>query len=50
MPKSQNVNGVEVTYDEYDDEDNHDDEEIDQSLLLDPEDMIDTSSCPTPTK
>ncbi|MCI54919.1 hypothetical protein A2U01_0076169, partial [Trifolium medium] len=34
MPKSRNVNGVEVIYDEYDDEDDHEDEEIDQSLLL----------------
>ncbi|MCI40991.1 hypothetical protein A2U01_0062224, partial [Trifolium medium] len=34
MPKSQNVDGVEVAYDSYDDD--HEDEEIDESLLLDP--------------
>ncbi|MCI47728.1 hypothetical protein A2U01_0068970 [Trifolium medium] len=36
MPKSRNVDGVEVAYDSYNDDDDHENEEIDESLLLDP--------------
>ncbi|KAK2428689.1 hypothetical protein QL285_027191 [Trifolium repens] len=39
MPKSKTVDGVEVNYDSYDDDD-HEDEEIDESLLLDPEGFL----------
>ncbi|WJX39014.1 hypothetical protein P8452_26607 [Trifolium repens] len=39
MPKSKTVDGVEVNYDSYDDDD-HEDEEIDESLLLDPEEFL----------
>jgi hypothetical protein len=38
MPKSKTVDGVEVNYDSYDDD--HEDEEIDDSLLLDPEEFL----------
>ncbi|MCI45192.1 hypothetical protein A2U01_0066431 [Trifolium medium] len=40
MPKSRNVDGVEVEYDSYDDDDDHKDEEIDESLLLAPEEEL----------
>ncbi|MCI29769.1 hypothetical protein A2U01_0050978 [Trifolium medium] len=40
MPKSRNVDGVEVDYDSYDDSDDHEDEEIDESLLLAPQDEL----------
>jgi hypothetical protein len=39
MPKSKTVDGVEVNYDSYDD-DHHEDEEINESLLLDPEEFL----------
>jgi hypothetical protein len=36
MPKSRTVDGAEVQYDSYDDDDDHEDEQIDKSLLLAP--------------
>ncbi|MCI76630.1 hypothetical protein A2U01_0097900, partial [Trifolium medium] len=37
MPKSQTVDGVEVEYVSYDDDDDHEDDEIGESLLLAPQ-------------
>jgi hypothetical protein len=36
MPKSRTVDGAEVQYDSYDDDDDHEDEKFDKSLLLAP--------------